>query len=81
MLDPGAFKIDQTRRPGHAHNIKMLSGELIETQALTVRCPTCGAAPKIRCELAIGGVRPQAHLERRLTVSDKVVRKLRPVRP
>ena len=59
----------------------MLSGELVETQALTVRCPTCGAAPKMRCELAIGGVRPQSHLERRLIASDKVVRKLKPVRP
>jgi len=44
----------------------MLSGELIETEALKVRCPTCGAGSGMRCERAIGGVRPQSHLERRL---------------
>ena len=58
----------------------MLSGTLIETQALTVRCPTCGAGAHLRCERAIGGVRPQSHLERRLIASDKVVRKMRRVR-
>jgi hypothetical protein len=50
----------------------MLSGKQIETAALTVRCPTCGAGPKMRCELVIGGVRPQSHLERRLIASDMV---------
>lgn len=52
----------------------MLTGSLVETQALTVRCPTCGAAPHMRCERVIGGVRPQSHLERRLIASDKVVK-------
>jgi hypothetical protein len=51
----------------------MKSGSLVEAQALTVRCPTCGAAPKIRCKYVIGGVRRQSHLERRLIASDKVV--------
>lgn len=64
-----------------AQNIGVLSGDLIETQALTVRCPTCGAGPRMRCKLVMGGVRPQSHLERRLIASDKVVRKLEPKRP
>lgn len=50
----------------------MLAGELIETEALKVRCPTCGAGRGMRCELAIGGSRQQSHLDRRLIVSDKV---------
>jgi hypothetical protein len=52
----------------------MLTGNLIETEALKVRCPTCGADPHMRCERVIGGVRPQSHLERRLIASDKVVK-------
>ena len=59
----------------------MLRGELIETEALKVCCPTCSAGRGMRCELAIGGVRPQSHLDRRLIASDKVKRKLKPVRP
>jgi len=52
----------------------MLYGDFIETQALTVRCPTCGVDPHMRCESVMGGVRPQSHLERRLIASDKVVK-------
>ena len=59
------------------HSLHMLSRNLIETEALKVRCPTCGAAPHKRCELAIGGIRPQSHLERRLIASDKVVKMTR----
>jgi hypothetical protein len=52
----------------------MLTGNVIETEALTVRCPTYGADPHMRCERVIGGVRPQSHLERRLVASDKIVK-------
>ncbi len=48
----------------------MKSRTLIETQALTVLCPTCGARPRMRCELVVGGARKQSHLERRLIESD-----------
>ena len=51
----------------------MKSGPLIEAEALKVRCPTCGAGPKMKCELVIGGVRKQSHLDRRLIVSDRVL--------
>ena len=56
---------------------KCCSGELIEKEAIKARCPTCGAGPGMRCELAIGGPRPQSHLERRLIASDKVKPKLK----
>jgi hypothetical protein len=69
-------KIGQTAGPTSFNNTVMLTGDLIETQALTVRCPTCGAGPTTRCERVIGGVRPQSHLERRLIASDKVARKM-----
>jgi len=59
----------------------MLRGELIETEALKVCCPTCSAGRGTRCESVIGGVRPQSHLDRRLIASDKVKRKLKRVRP
>ena len=65
----------------HTHNTQMLTGDLIETHALTVRCPTCDAGPGFRCERVIGGVRPQSHLERRLIASDKVPRKSRTPTP
>ncbi len=55
----------------------MTFGPLIEAEALKVRCPICGADPKTKCELAIGGTRTQSHLERRLIASDKVIAKRR----
>ena len=68
-------------KSGQNHNFVMLSDELIETQALKVRCPTCRAGRGVRCERAIGGVRRQSHLDRRLIASDKVKRKLKPAMP
>ena len=65
-------------KSGQNHNIAMLSGELIETPALKVPCPTCRVGRGVRCERAIGGVRRQSHLDRRLIASDKVKRKLNP---
>ena len=50
----------------------MLHGDLIETEAIKVRCPTCGADRGMRCERAIGGVRSESHLDRRLIASDTV---------
>jgi len=34
------------------------------------RCPTCGAAPKEKCELNTGQPRTNAHCERRLIAAD-----------
>ena len=40
-------------------------------QALTVRCPTCGARPGQKCELSTGLPRTDPHRDRRLEASDK----------
>jgi hypothetical protein len=42
-----------------------------EKQILAVRCPTCGAKPGEKCELATGQPRTEPHRDRRLLVSDK----------
>jgi hypothetical protein len=40
--------------------------ELNPKQVLTVRCPTCGAAPGEKCELTTGQPRTNPHRDRRL---------------
>ncbi len=40
-------------------------------QALSVRCPTCGAKPGEKCELGTGLPRTDPHRDRRLVASDK----------
>jgi hypothetical protein len=50
----------------------MKSGPLVGSQALKFRCPTCGAGPKMKCELATGGARKQSHLDRRLIAVDNL---------
>jgi hypothetical protein len=37
---------------------------------LAVPCPTCGAAPKEKCELASGQPRGKPHRDRRLIAAD-----------
>jgi hypothetical protein len=44
--------------------------DLNPKQVLAVRCPTCGAAPGEKCELATGQPRTEAHRDRRLTAAD-----------
>ncbi len=62
---------------GHVQSVGMSSDELIEKEAVKVPCPTCGAGPGMRCELASGGLRRQSHVERRLIASDKVKSKVK----
>lgn len=38
--------------------------------ALTVRCPTCGAAPGEKCELSTGQPRFESHRDRREIAKD-----------
>jgi hypothetical protein len=42
-----------------------------EKQALSVRCPTCGAKPGEKCELSTGQPRTEPHRDRRLAASEK----------
>jgi hypothetical protein len=74
------FKIDQTGTRQQLRMSGMKSGSVIEAEALKVRCPTCGADPKMKCELAIGGPRRQSHLDRRLIASDSLVAKRKRLR-
>ena len=39
-------------------------------RALSVRCPTCGAAPREECKLAVGSPRTKPHRDRRSTAKD-----------
>jgi hypothetical protein len=45
--------------------------ELSIKQALTVRCPTCGAGPGEKCELTSGQLRTDPHRDRRLIAKDQ----------
>jgi predicted amidophosphoribosyltransferase len=40
-------------------------------QALTVRCPTCGAKVGEKCELSTGLLRTEPHRDRRLASAEK----------
>ena len=44
--------------------------KLSPKQMLAVRCPTCGAAPGKKCELATGQPRFWPHRDRRLIAAD-----------
>ena len=44
--------------------------ELSPKEVLAVRCPTCGAAPKEKCELSTGQPRTDLHRDRRLIAAD-----------
>jgi hypothetical protein len=45
--------------------------EITPKQVLAVRCPTCGAAPGVRCELGTGQPRTEPHRDRRLIAAEK----------
>ena len=42
-----------------------------QKEALTVRCPTCGAKKGEKCELSTGQPRTDPHRDRRLVASDQ----------
>ena len=42
-----------------------------DKRALAVRCPTCGAKPKEKCELGTGQPRTEPHRDRRLAGAEK----------
>jgi hypothetical protein len=45
--------------------------ELSPKQILALRCPTCGAAPRQKCELGTGQLRMTPHRERMWTAKDR----------
>jgi hypothetical protein len=42
-----------------------------QEQAMTVRCPICGAKPGEKCEVSTGLLRTNPHRDRRLAASEK----------
>jgi len=54
--------------------VNVLFMKVSEKKVLSVRCPTCGAKPGEKCELSTGLPRTDAHRDRRLAASDKVVK-------
>jgi hypothetical protein len=49
----------------------LLSMSTKKDEALTVRCPTCGARLGEKCELSTGLLRTEPHRDRRLAAMDK----------
>jgi len=66
---PGA-EIKRTWLTGYFSMKKVLSPK----QALTVRCPTCGAAPGEKCELSTGEPRIDSHRDRRVVAKENRVK-------
>jgi len=53
------------------HHFCVVSKELTPKQIFAVRCPTCGAAPGVRCELGTGQPRTEPHRDRRLIAEER----------
>jgi hypothetical protein len=53
-----------------AHDRNVKRKDLTPKQVLAVRCPTCGASPRRRCELGAGGLRTTPHRDRALCAAD-----------
>ena len=51
-----------------AHRVVM---KVTQKEALAVRCPTCGAKPREKCELSTGLPRTEPHRDRRLAALEK----------
>ena len=66
---PKLFKIDHLRK-GLGLYILAMKRELSPKEVLAIRCPTCGAAPKEKCELSTGQARTEPHRDRRLIAAD-----------
>jgi len=63
-------KIDHSRIGIPEHHLSMKK-EPSPQQALAVQCPTCGAKPEEKCELASGQPRTDPHRDRRLIAADR----------
>jgi hypothetical protein len=50
-----------------SHPIQMRTSNLTAKQLFSVPCPTCGVAAGMRCLLHSGGLRNEAHVDRKLT--------------
>src|SRR5438105_12002082 len=58
------------------HNLLEMDAKRITKLILAVSCPTCGAAPREKCELHSGQPRTAPHRYRRLDAADQQKAKL-----
>jgi len=63
-------KIDHSCASVLRHYLFAVKKELSPKQVLVNRCPTCGAKPGEKCELATGQPRINPHRDRRLIAKD-----------
>jgi hypothetical protein len=59
-------QIDHQCNAGLKHSVFAMKKELSPKQMLSIRCPTCGAAPGEKCELSTGQPRTDPHRDRRV---------------
>jgi len=71
------FKIEQIQLCFKAHDTGAMNRKQLESLSLTVPCPTCGAAPRQKCQLNTGQPRTSPHRDRRLNAADKEYGKTR----
>jgi len=57
------------------HDSPMKMRDLTKKQASSVPCPTCGVAAGRRCVLYSGGLRIEAHTDRKLIAAEAVKKK------
>ena len=60
---------------GMVHYVAVKTKELTKKQALSVPCPTCGAATEEACELLTGALRTEPHRARKLSAAEAVQKK------
>jgi hypothetical protein len=58
------------------HSIKVKKSALTSKQISSVPCPTCGVAMGKRCLLYTGGLRSEAHIQRKLSAIEANEKKL-----
>src|SRR6267143_1091829 len=64
------FTIDHSWTSGVVHYLFGMKKALSPKPLLAVRCPTCGAAPREKCQLATGQPRTNPHRDRPLEAKD-----------
>ena len=67
--------MEQTHNRVRSHSFGMKKRELTKKQVSSVPCPTCGVSAGRRCVLNSGGLRFEAHVNRKLSAIEVIERK------
>jgi hypothetical protein len=70
-FDPACSKLTISCTRNRCRIFSMVKKERSTKEALTVRCPTCGAKPGEKCELGTGLPRTDPHRDRRVIAKDQ----------